>query len=35
VLETDMHDFSATDGSAEKLNGVITDWVTKSWPAES
>jgi hypothetical protein len=35
VLETDIHDFSATDGSAEKLNGVITDWVTKSWPAGS
>jgi hypothetical protein len=35
VLQTDMHDFSATDTSAEKLNDVISDWVTKSWVSES
>jgi hypothetical protein len=34
VLQTDMHDFSATDTSAEKLNAVITDWVANSWTPE-
>ena len=35
VLQTEMHDFSATDTAAQKLNEVITDWVTKSWLSEA